>query len=325
MRRSFALALSLAAVLGFSQPGAARADWPERPVRLVVPTGAGGITDQLARILGERVGTILGQPVVIENRAGASGVIGTAVVAQAAPDGYTFLMAFPSHVANPSTQRTLPYDTVKAFAPVAKVGEVAQILVVDAQRASGNLQEIIDKARKGPEAASYGSVGAGSLGALCAQIFGERIGAKLLSVVFKSEPDVVMAVNRGDIDFAFVSPPGALAQIAAGRLKAIGISSPTRLVDPAAAQIPTVAEAGVKDYAVTSWNAIFAPAGTPEPIVTRMNAAINEALADKALVDRFIKLGVPPLGGTPAELQASVVRDIEQVRQSLDAIGFKPQ
>lgn len=323
MRRRF-LALGLLAISTFAfQPVPAMAAWPERPIHLVVPTGAGGITDQLARILGERLGTILGQPIVIENRAGASGVIGSAKVAQAAPDGYTLLMAFPSHVANPSTQKSLPYDTVKDFAPVSKVGQVAQILVVDAKHGKTSLEEIMAKARSAPEAASYGSVGNGSLGALCAQLFGEQIGAKLLSVTFKGEPDVVMALNRGDIDFAFVSPPAALPQIAAGKLKAIGISSPDRLV--AEKEIPTVAEAGLPGYAVTGWNAIFAPAGTPVEITEKLNAAINQALSDPGLADRFVKLGVPPLGGSREELQASVVADIERVRKALAAVGFQPQ
>jgi tripartite-type tricarboxylate transporter receptor subunit TctC len=322
MRRYLALALLAASSLVL-QPSAANAAWPERPIHLVVPTGAGGITDQLARILGERLGTILGEPVVIENRAGASGVIGSAKVAQATPDGYTLLMAFPSHVANPSTQKSLPYDTAKDFAPVSKVGQVAQILVVDPNHGKKNLAGLMAKARSGEEAASYGSVGNGSLGALCAQFFGEQIGAKLLSVTFKGEPNVVMALNRGDIDFAFVSPPVALPQIAAGKLKAIGISSPDRLV--AAKEIPTVAEAGLPGYSVTGWNAIFAPAGTPPEITSKLNAAINEALSDSSLAERFVKLGVPPLGGSQEELQASVEADIERVRKALAAVGFKPQ
>jgi tripartite-type tricarboxylate transporter receptor subunit TctC len=312
---------AMLACLALAHP--AYADYPDRPIRLVVPTGAGGITDQLARVLAEKLGTILEQSIVVENKAGASGVIGSALVANAKPDGYTLLMAFPSHVANPSMKKSLPYDTVKDFASISKVGMVAEILLVNNEGGIDDVKTLLGKARKSPEGLAYGSVGTGSLADFCTRMLQDQADIKLLSVTYKSDPDVLLALIRNDIQMAFVAPPAALPMISAGRVKALAVSSGKRL--PSLPDVPTVSEAGVAGYDTTGWNAIFAPAGTPREIVATLNKAINTALADPQLVEKFTAIGVPPLGGTSEELQQSLEKDIAGVKAALERAGFTPQ
>lgn len=323
--RLSALGLAMAcAVMGavtFAQP--ARADYPDRPIRLVVPTGAGGITDILARILGERLAAVLEQPVVIENKTGAAGVIGSQIVAKAKPDGYTLLMAFPSHVANPTTVKSLPYDTAKDFAPIAKVGQVAEIVLVSKDGGIDSMETLVAKAKKGKEAIAYGSVGAGSLGDVCTRAFQMQAGVEMLPVTFKSEPDMLLALLRNDIQVAFTSPPAAIPMIKSGKVQALAISSAKRF--PSLPDIPTIAESGFPGYDVTGWNAIFAPQGTPPEIIATLNKAINQVLAEPEVAGKFVELGVPALGGTSESLQQSVVRDIGMIKKMLDDAGFVAQ
>jgi tripartite-type tricarboxylate transporter receptor subunit TctC len=314
------LMLCLAAGAG-AQPDAP--SYPNQPIRLVVPSGAGGITDVLARILGEKLGAILKQPVFVENRTGASGIVGSDYVAHARPDGYTLLMAFPSHVANPATNKNLPYDTARAFAPVSKVGSVVEVLLVDKSDAVGSVQALIKKARAASNPLVYGTVGTGSLGDLATLVFQSRAKLRLLHVPYKSEPEIVTALIRGDLQFAFSSPPGALPMIKAGRVKALAVSDIAR--SPLFPGLPTIAEAGLADFNVTGWNAIFAPAGTPGAVIARLNQAVNQALADPALNKQFFALGVRAVGCSPAALQQVVVKDMETVAATLKAAGITPQ
>ncbi|MBN9430260.1 MAG: tripartite tricarboxylate transporter substrate binding protein [Burkholderiales bacterium] len=297
--------------------------YPSQPIRLVVPTGAGGITDQLARILGKNLSDVLKQPVIIDNKPGASGSIGSSLVAMAKPDGYTLLMAFPSHVANPNTMKNLPYDTIKDFSPVTKVGLVNLVLLVQKDGPIKDVKGLIDAGRRKPEALSYGSVGAGSLAHVGALVFQEKAGLKMVHVPYKSEPDMIVALMRNDIQAAFVSPAAALPMLRAGRVKALGIASATR--SPALPELETIASAGLPGFEVTGWNAIFAPAGTPAAIVSKLNAAANQVLRSPEVSKQFLELGVPALGSTPEELQQSLVKDIESIGKTLTAVGVFPQ
>jgi len=311
------------AIIGAALSGPAWADYPDRAIRLVVPTGAGGITDILARILGEQVGAVLEQPVIIDNKPGASGIIGSQQVATAKPDGYTLLMAFPSHVANPSTAKSIPYDTARDFAPISKVGQVAEIILVSQDGGIGDMQALLAQARRGKQAIAYGSVGVGSLGDICTRVFQMQAGIDMLPVTFKSEPEMLTALLRNDIQVAFTSPPAAIPMIKSGKVRALAITTAQRF--PSLPDIPTVAESGFPGYDVTGWNAIFAPEGTPPEIISTLNRAINQVLSDPKVVEQFTALGVPPLGGSPEALQESVVRDIGMIKKILDAAGFTPQ
>jgi tripartite-type tricarboxylate transporter receptor subunit TctC len=296
--------------------------FPSQPIHLVIPTGAGGITDILGRTLAEKLGAILGQTVIVENRTGASGVIGSAYVARAKPDGYTLLMSYPSHTVNPNTIKKMPYDTVRDFAPVAKVGSASEILAFDAKGDIKTTQDLIAAAKAHPGKLSYGAVGVGSLGEYCTLLLQSRAGIKMERIPYSSEPELVAAIIRGDIVTAFLSPPAALPMIRGGRIIGAAISDPAGL--PILPDMPTIDKSGLPGYDATSWSAVFAPASTPASIVDTLNAAINKALKDPALVNVFKAQGVNPLGGTPAALQKSVVEDISRMGKTLRAAGIEP-
>jgi tripartite-type tricarboxylate transporter receptor subunit TctC len=315
--------LAVAAFGLVASTGLAHGAYPDHSIRLIVPTGAGGITDLLARVVGQHLGILLKQPVVVENKAGASGVIGSQFVAQASPDGYTLLFAFPTHVANPSTIKSLPYDTAAAFAPIGRVGQVAEILLVNKDSDIQNFGDLLKKARASHNRLNYGSVGAGSQGDICTLVFESQAGIKMEPVPYKSEPEMLTALMRNDVQVAFTSVPAALPQIRSGKVRALAVSSAERLA--LLPDLPTVAEAGLKGYDVTGWNGLFAPKGTPGPVIEMLNRALNQALKDTKVVEQFQSLGVPVLGGAPEQLQQAVVHDISMIRQTLGAVGYTPQ
>ena len=317
--------LVAAAFAALAVAGSASAEspaYPTRPIRLVVPTGAGGITDILARVLAQKLGLVLKGSVVIENKPGASGVVGTAYVARAKPDGYTLLMAFPSHVINPSTISNLPYNTQSDFAPISKVGSVAEILLVQANSPFKNAGDLVAAAKMGPGSLSYGSVGVGSLGDLASLELMSQSKTKMVHVAYASEPDVLLALVRGDIQSAFVTPVAALSMIRSGQVKALAVSSAVGL--SILSDLPPVARSELAGYDVTGWNAVFAPAGTPPAIVATLNAAVTQALADPELVTQFRTKGVEPLGCSPADLAAAVRGDTAAIHDVLKAAGIDP-
>ncbi|OZI34333.1 hypothetical protein CAL29_12440 [Bordetella genomosp. 10] len=323
IRKHLSRALAAIAVGLAACGGAAHAAYPDHPIRLIVPTGAGGITDVLARLVGQHMGSLLGQPVVVENKAGASGVIGSQLVAQSAPDGYTLLFAFPTHVANPSTIKSLPYDTAADFAPIGQVGQVAEILLVNKDSDIHTVADLLKKARASRNRLNYGSVGAGSQGDICTLVFASQAGIKMEAVPYKSEPEMLTALMRNDLQVAFTSPPAALPQIRSGKVRALAVSSAGRL--EMLPDVPTVAQAGLKGYDVTGWNGLFAPKGTPRPVIDTLNRALNQALKDPKVAAQFQSLGVPVLGGPPEQLQQAVVRDIAMIKRTLGAVGYTPQ
>ncbi|MBV6304579.1 tripartite tricarboxylate transporter substrate binding protein [Candidimonas humi] len=325
MKKVLLAAVSACAVLALMRPSLAqdKAAWPTQPIHLVVPSGAGGITDTLARILAQKVGTILGQSLIVDNKPGASGIIGSRYVARANPDGYTLLMVFPSHVVNPSVTKNLPYDTAKDFAPVSKVGSVAEILLVNKDSPIKSVKDLIAAAKARPGALNYGAVGVGSLGDLCMLLFQSQAGVKLTQVAYKGDPETLSALIRGDIQAAFVAPISAMAMVKSGKLRALAISDAHG--SRALPEIPPVAKEGLAGFDVTGWNAVFAPAGTPKPIVDKLNHAINQALADPDLVKKFISQGVNPIGCPPEVLQQAVEHDIASIGQALKAAGVEPR
>jgi tripartite-type tricarboxylate transporter receptor subunit TctC len=319
------ITFALAVLLLSSQPlfaqETARA-FPSQPIHLVVPTGAGGITDILSRTLAEKLGTILGQTVIVENRTGASGVIGSAYVARAKPDGYTLLMTYPSHTVNPNTIKKLPYDTVHDFAPIAKVGSASEILGLNAKGDIKTTQDLIAAAKAHPGKLSYGAVGVGSLGEYCTLLLQSQAGIKMERIPYSSEPEMVAAIIRGDIQSAFLSPPAGLPMIRGGRIIGAATSDPAGLA--VLPDMPTIANSGLPGYDATSWSAVFAPVHTPASVIDTLNSAINKALKDPALVSVFTAQGVKPLGGTPAALQKSVEQDIARMGKALRDAGIEP-
>ena len=286
-----------------------------------MPTGAGGITDILARLVGKSLSEQLGQPVIIDNRPGAGGTIGTRAVAQADPDGYTLLMVFPSHAANPALYASLPYDSEKDFAPVSMVTKVSEILLVPANSPAKSVKDLVELARK--ESLNYASVGVGSLAHLSAELFLSMAGVKITHIPYRGVPQAQQAVITGEVAAFFDTPITALPQIRAGTVRALGISTAKRLA--VAPEIPTIAEAGIAGYEVTGWNGILAPANTPRPIVDKLNKTIVDALKTPEIEKLLAEQGLEPAGNSPEEFSKLMHADIEKWKRVTREAGIKPQ
>jgi tripartite-type tricarboxylate transporter receptor subunit TctC len=310
----------LAGSLVLSKPSLAQS-FPSRPIRLIVPTGAGGITDILARLVGKSMSDQLGQPVVIDNRPGAGGVIGTQAAAQADPDGYTLVMVFPSHAANPALYAKLPYDSEKAFAPVSMVTKVVQILLVSNDSPAKTVKEFIELARG--KSLSYSSVGVGSLAHLSAELFQTTAGIKMTHVPYRGVPQALQAVITGEVAAFFDTPITALPQIRSGAVRALGVSTPARLA--VAPDLPTIAESGLPGFDVAGWNGILAPAGTPPAIVERLNKAVIGALESAEMKKVLAENGLEPAGNSPDAFAKIMRDDIQKWIRVVREAGIKPQ
>ena len=318
MRRAWLL---LACFMLALSPVARAAEYPSRTIKMVVPTGAGGITDILARLVGKSISDQLGQPVIIDNRPGAGGTIGTRAVAQADPDGYTLLMVFPSHAANPALYANLPYDSEKDFAPISMVTKVSEILLVPNSSPAKSLTDLIELARK--QQLNYASVGVGSLAHLATELFLTTAGVRMTHIPYRSVPQAQQAVMTGEVSAFFDTPITALPQIQAGTVRALGISAAKRLA--VAPEIPTIAEAGVPGYEVTGWNGVLAPAKTPRPIIDKLNSAIVASLKTPEIEKFLREQGLEPAGNSPEEFAQLMHADIEKWLRVTSEAGIKPQ
>ena len=312
----FAVALWLA---GTAAPMAQ--DYPTHTIKIIVPTGVGGITDLLARMMGNSISDQLGQPVIIDNRPGAGGTIGTRLVAQSPPDGYTLLMAFPSHAANPALYLHLPYDSEKDFAPISMVTKVSEILLVPNSSPAKSIPEFIELARKGQ--LNYASVGVGSMAHLATELFLATAGVKMTHIPYRSVPEAQQAVMSGGVAAFFDTPITALPQVKAGTVRALGISTSKRLA--IAPDLPTIAEAGLPGYEVTGWNGLLAPANTPRPIVDKLNKAIVTALRSPEVQKLLAEQGLEPAGNSPEEFASLMHADIEKWIRVTHEAGIEPQ
>jgi tripartite-type tricarboxylate transporter receptor subunit TctC len=314
------LYLIVALALALS-PQAFAQDYPARTIKMIVPTGAGGITDILARLVAKSLTDQLGQPVIIENRPGAGGTIGTRSVAQAEPDGYTLLMVFPSHAANPALYASLPYDSEKDFAPISMVTRVSEILLVPNSSSTKSVRELIELAKKQP--LNYASVGVGSLAHLATELFLSSAGIKMTHIPYRSVPEAQQAVMTGQVAVFFDTPVTALPQIRAGSVRALGISTSQRL--EVAPDLPTIAEAGLPDYEVVGWNGVLAPVNTPRPIIDKLNQAIVAALKTPEMEKLLTEQGIEPVGNSPEAFALAMHADIEKWIRVTREAGIKPQ
>jgi tripartite-type tricarboxylate transporter receptor subunit TctC len=302
-------------------PSAHADDYPTRTIKLIVPTGAGGITDILARLVGKHISEQFGQPVIIDNRTGAGGTIGTRAVAQAEPDGYTLLMVFPSHAANPALYAKLPYDSEKDFAPISMVTKVSEILLVPNTSPAKSVKELVELARKEP--LNYASVGVGSLAHLSMELFLSTAGVKITHVPYRSVPQAQQAVMTGEVAAFFDTPITALPQVKAGTVRALGISTAKRLA--VAPELPTIAEAGLAGYEVVGWNGVLAPANTPRPIIDKLNKVIVDALKTPEMEKLLAEQGLEGVGNSPEEFAAVMHADIEKWKRVTREAGIEPQ
>jgi tripartite-type tricarboxylate transporter receptor subunit TctC len=298
-----AATVALATLLAGAGSASAQA-YPDRPIRLIVPAAPGGPTDIPARLLSQ-VLPKLGQPVVIENRAGAGGAIGARAVAAAAPDGYTLLVGNTSVLAViPAVSGSAGYDPTKSFAAIAKFSESYQILVVHPAVAAKSVRELVAFAKANPGKLNYAHTGAGGLPHLTAELFKSAAGVDLVGVPYKSGGDSVTAVLGAQVDLTFEGITILLPLIREGRLRALAVTSRTRT--PLAPDLPTMVEAGVPDYEVTSFNGIVAPAGTPDPIIRLLGDTINEGLRTPEMQSSIMNLGAITSPASPAEFGAYI-------------------
>jgi len=281
-----------------SLPAIAWAAWPERPLRLVVPYAAGGGADNAARILAQRLGELLGQPVVIDNKPGAGGVIGADSVAKSVPDGYTALFDASAHVVNPAL-RKLPYDPAKDFIPVSLIVAAPQILVVSSSSPHKTLGDLLAAARKSPGKITYASAGPATASHLAAELLADEAKMEWLHVPYKGGAPALTDVMAGSVDCYFGNAASTLQHVTSGKLHALAVSSRQRLKNLPA--VPTLHESGLPNYEVLEWNGVFLPKGTPADVVQRLGREIQAAVADPKVRERFAQAGVMPVGDTPAE------------------------
>ncbi|MBI3041242.1 MAG: tripartite tricarboxylate transporter substrate binding protein [Betaproteobacteria bacterium] len=306
-----------------AQETGAAEKYPSRPIRMIIPSGAGGITDILGRVIAPRLTESLGQQVVVDNRPGASGVVGSQIVAKAAPDGHTLLMAFPSHVVNQSLYRDIPYDTVKAFAPVTLVSAVSPVLIVNSQFPARSVPELVAIAKEKPGQLNHGSVGSGSMGHLGAELFRSMAGIKFAFVTYKGSPQALTALLSGEIQFYLIGSAGtAASHVKAGRVRALGVGAKQRIA--VLPDVPPIADT-LPGYEARGWNGILAPAGTPRPIVERLNREIVKIVRSPEFIQVLTGEGATPVGNSPAEFDAVIRADVKKWAKIIKDAGIKAQ
>ena len=275
--------------------------WPNKPITYVVPFAPGGNTDTLARIIGPKLSTALGQPVVVENKPGAGGNIGSDFVAKAKPDGYTILGGtISSHAINASMYPNMPYDPIKNFEPITVLGQAPLLLVVPADSPYKSVKDLLDAAKAKPGALSFASAGNGTSPHLAGELLKSSAKIQATHVPYKGSGPAVTDILAGHVQFMFDTALIVGGHIKAGKLRPLAVTSSKRTsLFP---DVPTLAEAGVPGYEIGSWQAVYAPAGTPKPIVERLNAEIVKALKSPDVAERFGGLGMEPVANTPAQM-----------------------
>ncbi len=310
-----ACALSIAA-LGLSTP--AMAAWPEKPITLIVPAAPGGTTDITARVLSEKLGAALGTTVVVENRAGAAGIIGSQALVRAAPDGYTigFGNIGPNAI-NYSLYKNLPYKSTD-FAPITLVISVPNILVVNSKSSYNTAQELVTSLKNDPKGNySFGSSGTGQSPHLSSEMFAQRAGLNLTHIPYKGMGPAVAALLGGQVTFLIDNLPSSISFIRSGQFRALAITGDQR--SPQLPDVPTMAEAGIKDMVVTAWFGFVAPAGTPAEIVNKIQQATKKVLDTPEIQQRFAEMGGTPGGGSPAEFGAFMDKEQASWRKIVEA------
>ena len=315
--RAIAAALALVAAQALGQT------FPAKPIKLLVGVPPGGPTDTLARAIAPELGEALGQPLVVEDRPGASGVIATDAVAKAIPDGHTLAFIYITHATNPSLIAKLPYDTLRDFAPVSLVGRQVMVLLAHPAFAASTTQELIAAAKAAPGKIDYGASDAGSAPHLAAELFKMMAGIDLTPVYYKGTAPALTDLLSGQIPVMFVSNISALPHVKAGKLKALGVTGAQRTA--LAPDIPTLAESGLAGYEAYGWYGIAAPARTPAPVIARLQAEVAKIAQNPTMKSRLAAQGLELVGNTPAEFDAFIRHEIAKWAAVLKAAGIKPQ
>ena len=316
LRHALVLVVSLAAVAVHAQ------DYPNRPVRMIVPYPPAGGTDIVARILAEPLSVVLGQPIMVENRGGAAGTIGTDLVAKAAPDGYTILFTLSSHTINPKLYDKLPFDVERDFVAISLAAMIPQILVANPSLPVTNVIELIARAKAQPGKLNFASVGTGSPGHIAGELFKLKTGVDMVHVPYKGGGPAVTDTLGGQVQLLFVSMPAALQYVKAGRLRALAVTSDKR--SNTAPEIPTIRESGV-DCVVDSWYGALAPAKTPPEIVAKLQAAFVKVLQMSEVKEKLFLQGAEATPSTSAEFEQLIRAELKQWEYVIRAAKIKPE
>ncbi len=317
--RCIVATLALAAV---PLPVTAQA-WPSRPIRVIVPYPPGGTVDTVARVLGQDLGESLGQQIVVENRSGASGTIGSDFVAKAAPDGYTLLVNASLHIVTPMLMNGVPYDPVRDFTPVSFIGSVPLLMVANAGLGVNNFREFAALVKANPGKHNFASSSTGAAGHLAEELVKKLAGLDIQIITYRGTPPGMLDLIAGNIS-ALIDPlPATLPQVRGGKVKAIAVTSPKRLA--ILPDVPTLAESGLPGFDMVSWYGLWGPTGLPRDVVNRLSAATAKAVRSKLAVERLAGQGFDPVGSTPEELVAVMQRELPLYQQIIREAGIKPQ
>ncbi len=309
-RRTLLSLAAAACATPLSTPLRAQTNFPNHPITLLVPFGPGGIADLTARAVAEGMAKVLGQAVVVDNRPSAGSIVASLAAATARPDGYTLLLMSNGHAVSAGLIRKLPYDTLKAFAPITTLGFFDLGIFVAAGSRFATLGDAVAFAKANPGQLNVGCIAVGSTQHLAVKLFETVAGVDVLAVPYKASPAVLTALLSKEIDLAFEIVGPMLPHVSGGTVKALAVTSSLR--NPALPEVPTVAQAGIAGYDVASWNALAAPAGTPAAVIERLGAAAREAMAAPGTRDKMARLGLRLQGSTPAQLQALLTAEVQR-------------
>ncbi len=313
--RMLTVVLLCAPLLAVAQP------YPSKPVRVIVPLAAAGTGDTLARVVSEEMAKILGQPFVVENRPGSGGIIGTELVAKAAPDGYTLLSASPSHVIHPALRPKVGYDPIKDFEPITVIANTHQLIVGHPSVPASTVKELVAFAKANPGKLNYGSAGTGSATHLNMEMFKTMTGTFITHIPYRGSTQSRQDLVAGEVQLSVDGLLPTMPLIKAGKLKAFGLTSNRR--SNVAPEIPTLAEAGVTGYASDTWYGIVAPGGTPNTVIATLHAAAIKAINTSSVRDRLTKQGAELVGNTPAEFRAMLERELRLWSEVVKDSGAK--
>jgi len=296
--------------------------WPSKPIRVVVPFPAGGGIDTVARIVVPKMSEALGQPMVIDNRSGAGGTVGTEVVARATPDGHVLLATFASHSMNATLYRDLSYDTEKAFAPISLIATVPNILVVHPSLPAKTVGDLISLARKRPGDINYASVGNGTPAHLSAELFNMMAGVRMTHIPYKGAAASIIGMITGETQLTFTTVLIALPHVKAGKLRPLAVATLART--PLLPEVPTVDQSGLKGYESIAWYGLLAPAGTPGPVVDRLHAELVRSVQAPEVRDNLLRQGTEIIASTPARFAQVIREDIVKWTKVVKAAAVKP-
>ena len=315
-------AMLAGAMLAAATPAAAQ-PYPNRPLRLIVPFAAGGSNDVMARLIAPHLEQSLGQPVIVDNRPAAAGQVGTDAVAKAPPDGHTLLLVASSHTVTPALNPKLPYNTEKDFAPISLINTNAMVFLVHPGVAANTLTEFVALAKKEPGKFNYASPGVGSQTHLTIELLSRRTGIKLVHIPYRGGAPATLAMMSGESQFTMLAPNVLFPHIEAGKLRAVATGTPTR--HPRLPTVPTTAELGMPDLKAIQWVGVFTTAGTPKPIVDRLNAELNRIIRLPDVVAALEKQGVTPAGSTPEEFKELISTEIAQWSEVVREANIQPE